>query len=227
MSDPSTPKAGQFQSTHPRGVRPWPMFPSRMRSRVSIHAPTRGATSPPTGNHPSSTSFNPRTHAGCDRCRSPRQGFAASFNPRTHAGCDGIPGSRNPFEKVSIHAPTRGATVMGHNARRHAVFQSTHPRGVRRGSRPPPRARPACFNPRTHAGCDGHVHNINSIRCQTPSLRERNPQSHPLKAPALLRVAFPHDMNELTAARTSRIRHESLGFARRRGTQPTHPTSPS
>ena len=35
----------QFQSTHPRGVRP---FSSRVRqqfSQVSIHAPTRGATS--------------------------------------------------------------------------------------------------------------------------------------------------------------------------------------
>jgi len=78
---------------------------------------------------------------------------------------------------VSIHAPTRGATI---DATRYAceddMFQSTHPRGVRphftilkapeRGVSIHAPTRGAtlplfpiskfiiCFNPRTHAGCD-------------------------------------------------------------------------
>ena len=58
---------------------------------------------------------------------------------------------------VSIHAPTRGATVCQKkhwtNCRR---FQSTHPHGVR-----PPRKGGMlpiiCFNPRTHTGCDSYL----------------------------------------------------------------------
>ncbi|VDA98956.1 hypothetical protein S1OALGB6SA_17 [Olavius algarvensis spirochete endosymbiont] len=54
---------------------------------------------------------------------------------------------------VSIHAPARGATGFLGFSRRFLMFQSTHPRGVRRqaiwrvwqlGG----------FNPRTREGCD-------------------------------------------------------------------------
>ena len=58
---------GQFQSTHPRGVRPQAMM------------------------HPSrcAISFNPRTRVGCDRSRRSAGGMgSASFNPRTRVGCD-------------------------------------------------------------------------------------------------------------------------------------------
>ena len=56
--------------------------------------------------------FNPRTHTGCDPLRSFTCKAASGFNPRTHTGCDilGYDGSRNC--KVSIHAPTRGATNL-------------------------------------------------------------------------------------------------------------------
>ena len=57
------------------------------------------------------------------------------------------------WKYVSIHAPTRGATISTLNLFMTKKFQSTHPRGVRlfskfyvfynRG-----------FNPRTHEGCD-------------------------------------------------------------------------
>ena len=98
------------------------------------------------------------------------------FNPRTHTGCDITSGSYIFARRVSIHAPTRGATdrfitskpvisVSIHAPTRGAtnwllgvrladeVFQSTHPHGVRRVY---------CsfllfsssFNPRTHTGCD-------------------------------------------------------------------------
>ena len=78
--------------------------------------------------------FNPRTHTGCDgkgrRERDFFPGFQSthphgvrppnrtnrikprSFNPRTHTGCDGTGWfNRRGCGRVSIHAPTRGATV--------------------------------------------------------------------------------------------------------------------
>ena len=163
----------EFQSTHPRGVRPGDTCLLPLRS-VSIHAPTWGATSWAVGlgrgvlfqsTHPhgvrheialillGNQRFNPRTHMGCDRpfCR------------------DAAP------DVVSIHAPTWGATSMTitkdqmfsfqsthpRGVRPKSVeigrfwymFQSTHPRGVRRLRSAPCRLHP-CFNPRTHVGCD-------------------------------------------------------------------------
>ena len=76
------------------------------------------------------------------------------FNPRTHMGCDGSAESLLSFRKVSIHAPTWGATKIEtsikdkQNVSIHAptwgatlltifLFHSVQ-----------------CFNPRTHMGCD-------------------------------------------------------------------------
>ena len=79
----------QFQSTHPRGVRP-----------------RRGWRPAPPSN------FNPRTHVGCDlfflRILQPIR----YFNPRTHVGCDfGKWFVKHPWN-ISIHAPTWGATLL-------------------------------------------------------------------------------------------------------------------
>ena len=145
--------------------------------------------------------FNPRTHVGCD-LRAMRQELGSkafqSTHPRgvrryvfaevrtfwsfqsTHPrGVRRILNLQPKRTKVSIHAPTWGATIkvsdIPHRAKVsiHAPtwgatsydhvdcgckeFQSTHPRGVRpfRWSRPsPPYTR---FNPRTHVGCDNQV----------------------------------------------------------------------
>ena len=123
---------------------------------VSIHAPTRGATMR-WGLLPYvSPSFNPRTHTGCDdlvtviakhakefQSTHPHgvrllsigliSGRSKCFNPRTHTGCDMVlRRSQLIFRSVSIHAPTRGATIR---VFRYAdvllMFQSTHPHGVR------------------------------------------------------------------------------------------------
>ena len=125
--------ATQFQSTHPHGVRPH-LIPDSTLIWLS---------------------FNPRTHTGCDNLYRFRQTLSGSFNPRTHTGCDFVEFLREykgirfqsthphgvrlppeavlvPRDRVSIHAPTRGATV---------------PLSC-------PHSRPACFNPRTHTGCD-------------------------------------------------------------------------
>ena len=57
------------------------------------------------------------------------------------------------FPYISIHAPTWGATHLPVSANMQPLFQSTHPRGVRRNrSNRSHTAR--YFNPRTHVGCD-------------------------------------------------------------------------
>ena len=123
---------------------------------VSIHAPAWGATRTYGRRRSTTSCFNPRTRVGCDargRCAGwPR----ACFNPRTRVGCDPtawrffVPFSCfNPRTRVgcdigaqlvltqaggvSIHAPAWGATWEELDRfRYYSVFQSTHPRGVRR-----------------------------------------------------------------------------------------------
>ena len=99
---------------------------------ISIHAPTRGATlcvlwlrgmrlfqsTLPRGERP----FEPPTH----QCKRRFQ----STLPRgeRHAFHDAI----SLMYSISIHAPTRGATLMFSCCRQAARFQSTLPRGERR-----------------------------------------------------------------------------------------------
>ena len=75
------------------------------------------------------------------------------FNPRTHVGCDGVLCGTGLGVKISIHAPTWGATQCFVPMASVLEFQSTHPRGVRQRmlSR---RSQHLHFNPRTHVGCD-------------------------------------------------------------------------
>ncbi len=54
---------------------------------------------------------------------------------------------------VSIHAPTRGATNQLRSTDTSIMFQSTHPRGVRRLNLLK-KCLCSSFNPRTHEGCD-------------------------------------------------------------------------
>ena len=156
-----------------RGATGQPPRPSRPGG-VSIHAPTRGATAG-AGAALAPVSFNPRAHAGRDLARGLYEGRPKGFNPRAHAGRDGNRAGSVRDRRVSIHAPTRGATGTGcqfqmvklfqstrpRGARRLGAdsaaprprFQSTRPRGARRGGRGgEPRRR--CFNPRAHAGRD-------------------------------------------------------------------------
>ena len=121
-----------FQSTHPRGVRLNPTksiersstgFNPRTHEGCDHRSPLRMVQD---------NSFNPRTHEGCDEMQGTEladEGVFQSthprgvrlqtrkyyyqevgFNPRTHEGCDSIAGCRDSLSKVSIHAPTRGAT---------------------------------------------------------------------------------------------------------------------
>ena len=98
--------------------------------------------------------FNPRTHTGCDDDKPASGNYYDGFNPRTHTGCDVVSDELEQVEKVSIHAPTRGATHPSHIPYRfHIVSIHAPTRGAtarqlwntRTASR---------FNPRTHTGCD-------------------------------------------------------------------------
>ena len=102
-------------------------------ARISIHAPTWGAThclDPVLALGPN---FNPRTHVGCDSTAASGQGTRTDFNPRTHVGCDRSPRSSTP---TSGHFNPRTHvgcdTPFPAHLRRSCLFQSTHPRGVRR-----------------------------------------------------------------------------------------------
>ena len=79
-----------FQSTHPHGVRLFLINAFNFTVKVSIHAPTWGATP-------------------C--CRGGREPYP-SFNPRTHMGCDINTNMTYESFDVSIHAPTWGATRL-------------------------------------------------------------------------------------------------------------------
>ena len=97
-----------FQSTHPRGVRLHIVTQgSRTTEFQSTHP--RGVRRPSWRTPAAFWCFNPRTHEGCDE-----------WNIPCHSSC-----------RVSIHAPTRGATRGKEYFESMCKFQSTHPRGVR------------------------------------------------------------------------------------------------
>ena len=101
-------------------------------NNVSIHAPTRGATSLCQKQNLILICFNPRAHAGRDII------LIIIFNFLYY---------------VSIHAPTRGATVVKPLADAQIQFQSTRPRGARLVRSKTSKAADS-FNPRAHAGRD-------------------------------------------------------------------------
>ena len=65
--------------------------------------------------------MNRRPSSGCSRC----------FNPRARAGRDTTQVGDCMRERVSIHAPARGATNYRHVYVWNTQFQSTRPRGAR------------------------------------------------------------------------------------------------
>ena len=126
----------QFQSTHPRGVRPSAGQVTLDCLPVSIHAPAWGAT-PPAPATPSPTRWFQSTHPRGVRRRivapapSPHR-----FNPRTRVGCD-----PKVTGKGQIYFVFQSTHPRGVRRRRRCVqrgdtwFQSTHPRGVRHPAR--------------------------------------------------------------------------------------------
>ena len=76
-------------------------------------------------------------------------GETYSFNPRAYAGRDSTVRHTHSGNGVSIHAPTRGATLLPHHC-----YVSI------------------CFNPRAHAGRDStvrHTHSGNGVSIHAPT----------------------------------------------------------
>ena len=97
-----------FQSTHPHGVRL-----SRQKNHVAI------------------LWFQSTHPHGVRRKRLLGLLKFRCFNPRTHMGCDVRDFWACLSSDVSIHAPTWGATDKQVKGFSPALFQSTHPHGVR------------------------------------------------------------------------------------------------
>ena len=123
-----------FQSTLPRGERLAQQYEWDSITVISIHAPTRGATergrryfrttiisihAPTRGATPcrqkkSSMQIFQSTLPRGERPSAERLGGVLwDFNPRSHEGSDLLwSGYRTKLRDISIHAPTRGATLF-------------------------------------------------------------------------------------------------------------------
>ena len=78
---------------------------------ISIHAPTRGATMIPVFRLRHFLYFNPRSHEGSDLSMQVQVHGSGNFNPRSHEGSDVTLLLKTLIcLRISIHAPTRGAT---------------------------------------------------------------------------------------------------------------------
>ena len=124
----------------------------RLLCHISIHAPTRGATSP--GTTPlrwhwfqytlpreerhitpeqweQLKNFNTRSHERSDNGWWLSRGAGSNFNPRSHERRDNYIPDEFKSYIISIHAPTRGATMTSDETGMVAIFQSTLPREER------------------------------------------------------------------------------------------------
>jgi len=110
-----------------------------------------------------SGSFNSRAHAGRDGDNPMvTDSHRVSIHAPTRGATDakGYPG---PRIRVSIHAPTRGATALSCSGVRLLAFQFTRPRGARRDDRRRPLFAQR-FNSRAHAGRDRRGWPSKSVR---------------------------------------------------------------
>ena len=117
--------------------------------------------------------FNPRSHKGSDDARK----FNATANKISiHAPTRGATQnllSLNHIKAISIHAPTRGATCSRQHLFRICYkFQSTLPQGERQYAKIKRPRRQPYFNPRSHKGSD---HRFNVWLTESGNF---NPRSH-------------------------------------------------
>ena len=121
----------RFQSTHPRGVRRVPHRPYTYTLNFNPRTHV-GCDLKPCHLLTMFSNFNPRTHVGCDQDVLIKVLLPPNFNPRTHVGCDicvtirlllqsrfqsthprGVRRTTRlelSLNRISIHAPTWGAT---------------------------------------------------------------------------------------------------------------------
>ena len=126
-----------------------------IRIRISIHAPTWGATSERTRTIlGGEISIHAPTWGATQRDQQAGYYRLISIHAPTW-GATQVDWRRSPHSCISIHAPTWGATLDHFfDSAWFVKFQSTHPRGVRPRLRACQPTAPSNFNPRTHVGCD-------------------------------------------------------------------------
>ena len=144
-----------------------------VRSEISIHAPTGGATIFCALPRVEKTYFNPRSHGGSDMSCPVCLLLDSDFNPRSHGGSDCMVVDLFSASQVFQSTLPRGErlispvnTVLGMS------FQSTLPRGERPCTEALISFRDFYFNPRAHGGSDDI-----SIVSFIPS-EDFNPRSH-------------------------------------------------
>ena len=165
--------------------------------KISIHAPTWGATGDYQESGTITYDFNPRTHMGCDGIKycvimsivifqsthphgvrppcGPRWTMPwRYFNPRTHMGCDDRGAaycrpSANFNPRTHMGCDWRIVSALVYNLRI-SIHAPTWGATPREWSCPCQRL---YFNPRTHMGCDGPVR----IQLSLTSLNF-NPRTH-------------------------------------------------
>ena len=149
----------------------------RLAVLVSIHAPTKGATLSGLFNPADNISFNPRSHEGSDDVEDCDRYVRGRFNPRSHEGSDvhiqhepsqsvqfqsTLPRRERPSgasatgdsPKVSVHAPTKGATPPGQYKLLYLLsFNPRSHEGSDDNNHTEKRLL-HCFNPRSHEGSD-------------------------------------------------------------------------
>ena len=196
-----------FQSTHPHGVRLVQQFPCLTIRRFQSTHP-HGVRRVFSYRHYSTVCFNPRTHTGCDIVKVIPFQSLGRFNPRTHTGCDLCGYFRGVGRvSVSIHAPTRGATIVrGRRACAKWEFQSTHPHGVRRLGVLPPR-RITRFNPRTHTGCDAAS---KEPKADAKAFQSTHP--HGVRLDLYRAISFPAFVSIHAPTRGATSRHQLTTF---------------
>ena len=140
----------QFQSTLPRRERPSAPYVNGAPAKISIHAPTKGATVEVHFSTQETGDFNPRSHEGSDESL----GYILTESGISiHAPTKGATnqcGNPSEIQKISIHAPTKGATGYPYKFCK----------------------RKRNFNPRSHEGSDHHFSNLVSHNTNF------NPRSH-------------------------------------------------
>ena len=127
----------KFQSTLPRRERRQQINLQASYVKISIHTPTKGATSERAFLSKVFSDFNPHSHEGSDNGEI--QGIVFVHRISIHTPTKGatlIDIDETPWRGISIHTPTKGATTI--ESAEYSliyIFQSTLPRRERQGSR--------------------------------------------------------------------------------------------
>ena len=106
-------------------------YNTAMPSLVSIHAPTRGATTICSSyNYCNNVSIHAPTRGATWLSSHENDYYFVSIHAPTRGATD-MNENGMQISEVSIHAPTRGATLLCAEYHVKDLFQSTHPHGVR------------------------------------------------------------------------------------------------